>query len=96
MVDEWLADLRALRELRRSTIRNYAAAVAGFCEYVTSPAYGWAAECERRFGSHPVQVCHEWNIAVHAQDAEGDPARRAFTLDELQDLFDYGTFFRRL
>jgi integrase/recombinase XerC len=26
---------------------------------------------------------------VHAQDAEGDPARRAFTLDELQDLFDY-------
>jgi integrase/recombinase XerC len=89
MVDEWLGDLRALRGLRRSTIRNYGAAVAGFCEYVTSPAYGWAAECERRFGSHPVQVCHEWNIAVHAQDAEGDPARRAFTLDELQDLFDY-------
>jgi integrase/recombinase XerC len=89
MVDEWLGDLRAVRHLHRSTIRNYAGSVAAFCEYVTDPAYGWAGECEQRFGTHPVQVCHEWNIAVHAQDAEGDPSRRAFTVDELQDLFDY-------
>jgi hypothetical protein len=27
--------------------RNYGAAVAGFCEYVTSPAYGWAAGTEQ-------------------------------------------------
>jgi hypothetical protein len=42
-----------------------------------------------RFGTHPVQVCHEWNTAVHVQEAESDPAKRAFTIDELQDLFDY-------
>ena len=33
--------------------------------------------------------CHEWNTAVHVQDAEGDPRKRAFTRDELQALFDY-------
>jgi hypothetical protein len=31
-------------------------------------------------------VVHEWNTAVHVQDAEGDPAKRAFTSDELQAL----------
>lgn len=78
-----------MRGLRRSTIRNYAATVSAFCAYMVDPAYGWATECERRFGAHPVQVVHEWNTAVHAQEAEGDPSRRAFTLDELQALFDY-------
>jgi hypothetical protein len=45
--------------------------------------------CLARFGTHPVQVCHEWNTAVHVQDAETDPRKRAFTRDELQALFDY-------
>jgi integrase/recombinase XerC len=89
MLDEWLGDLRSVRGLRRSTIRNYASTVAAFCGYLTDPAYQWVAECERRFGTHPVQVVHEWNTAVHVQDAEGDPTRRAFTLDELQALFDH-------
>jgi integrase/recombinase XerC len=53
------------------------------------PEYGWAGECEARFGTHPVQVCHEWNTAAHAQEAEGVPAKRAFTLDELQEFFGY-------
>jgi integrase/recombinase XerC len=89
MVDEWLGDLRAVKGLRRSTIRNYALAVSAFCRYLTDPAYGWAAECQARFGTHPVQVCHEWNTAVHVQEAEGDPAKRAFTVDELQAFFDH-------
>ncbi|MFC7280012.1 tyrosine-type recombinase/integrase [Paractinoplanes rhizophilus] len=89
MLDEWLGDLRSVRGLRRSTIRNYSSTVAAFCDYLTDPAYQWVEQCERRFGSHPVQVVHEWNTARHAQEAEGDPARRAFTLDELQELFDY-------
>jgi integrase/recombinase XerC len=59
MIDEWLADLRGVRGRRRSTIRNYAASVAAFCDYLTNPAYDWVSECERRFGSHPVQVVHE-------------------------------------
>ena len=37
---------------------------------------------------YPVQVVHEWNAAVHVQEAEGDPAKRAFTRDELQAFFD--------
>src|ERR1022692_808767 len=89
MVEGWLGDLRAVKGLRRSTIRNYALAVSGFCRYLTDPAYGWAAECQARVGTHPVQVCHEWNTAVHVQEAEGDPSKRAFTVDELQAFFDH-------
>lgn len=48
-----------------------------------------AAECEARFGTHPVQICHQWNTAVHVADYEGRPGRRPFTRAELQALFDY-------
>ncbi|EFC82251.1 tyrosine-type recombinase/integrase [Parafrankia sp. EUN1f] len=89
MLDEWLSDLRAVRGRSRSTIRNYSLAVSAFCRYLLDPAYGWPARCEHQFGSHPVQICHEWNTAVHVQDTEADPSRRAFTLTELQTLFDY-------
>jgi integrase/recombinase XerC len=89
LFDEWCTDLRSVHHLRRSTLRSYQASVRLFCGYVTDPNYGWAEECMQRFGTHPVQVAHEWNTAVHAQEAEGDPAKRAFTVDELQDLFDY-------
>jgi integrase/recombinase XerC len=89
LVDEWCTDQRAVRGIRQSTLRNYQEAVRQFCHYLTDPAYGWVEECERRFGTHPVQVCHEWNTAVHVQDAEADPAKRAFTVDELQALFDH-------
>jgi site-specific recombinase XerD len=89
LVDEWMTDLRAVRGLRRSTLRGYQIAVRLFCGYVTDPAYGWPTECETRFGTHPVQVVHEWNAAVHVQEAEGDPSKRAFTRDELQAFFDW-------
>ncbi|GAA3521421.1 hypothetical protein FHR32_006021 [Streptosporangium album] len=88
-VDEWCGDLRAVRKVKQSTLRNYSGSVRSFCQYVTDPAYGWAEQCETRFGTHPVQVVHEWNSAVHAQEYEGDPSKRAFTLDELQALFDH-------
>lgn len=89
-VDEWFADLRAVRHLKRSTLRSYQEALRGFCSYVTDPAYDWPAACEQRFGTHPVQVVHEWNTAVHVQEqGEGDPARRAFTRAELEALFDH-------
>jgi Transposase IS116/IS110/IS902 family len=89
LLDEWLGDLRAVRWLRRSTLRGYQEAIRMLCLYLTDPAYGWAAECETRFGTHPVQVVHEWNTAVHVQQAEGDPVKRAFTIDELQAFFDH-------
>jgi integrase/recombinase XerC len=89
MLDEWLGELRGVKGLRRSTVRAYASSVSAFCRYVTDPAYGWAGQCQARFGSHPVQVVHEWNTAVHVQASEADPRKRAFTLDELQSLFDH-------
>jgi len=89
LADEWFTDLRAVRGLRASTLRSYQEALRLFCGYVTDPAYGWPGLCEQRFGTHPVQVCHEWNTAVHVQDAEADPRKRAFTRDELQALFDH-------
>ena len=72
LIDEWMTDLRAVRGLRRSSLRGYQLAVKAFCGYLIDPAYGWVGECERRFGTHPVQVVHEWNAAVHVQDAEPD------------------------
>lgn len=89
LIDEWLGDLRAVRHLKRSTLRSYQEAVRSFCDFITDPIYEWPAECERRFGTHPVQVVHEWNTAEHVQESEADPRKRAFTLAELEDFFAY-------
>ena len=88
-VDEWLGDLRAVHNLKRSTLRNYQEAISSFCAYLIDPAYGWSSECEQRFGTHPIQVVHEWNTAVHVADAEADAGKRAFTRTELIALFDH-------
>jgi site-specific recombinase XerD len=89
MVDEWLGDLRSLRDLRRSTLRSYSEAVRVFCHFATDPAYGWPARCEELFGTHPVQVVHDWNTAVHVQENESDPKKRAFTKAELHAFFEH-------
>lgn len=86
--DEWMTDLVTVRQLAAGTIRSYQIAIRQFCDFLCSPYYGWAAECERRFGSHPVQVCHDWNTRVHVQETEADPRRRPLARDELQRLFD--------
>lgn len=89
LADEWFADLRAIRHCSRSTVRGYQVAVRGFCDYLIDPAYGWVEECERRFGTHPIQVINEVNAAAHVADVESEPSKRAFTRAELQALFDY-------
>lgn len=89
MVDEWPGDLRSLRDLKRSTIRSYSESVRAFCHFATDPLYGWADTCVERFGTHPVQVVHEWNTAVHVQDNESDAKKRAFTKAELQAFFNH-------
>lgn len=89
LADEWFSDLRAVRHVARSTVRSYQVAIRGFCSYLTDPAYGWARECEQRFGTHPIQVIHEVNAAAHVADSEAEPSRRAFTREELQALFDH-------
>ena len=70
-------------------MRGYQVALRGFCGFVTDPGYGWPGECEKRFGTHPVQVITEVNSAVHVADSESEPSKRAFTRAELQALFDF-------
>lgn len=88
-VEEWTVALRQGGARAHSTLRNYQNTVALFCDYLTDPRYGWATECLERFGTHPVQICHEWNTATHGADYEGRPAVRPFTRDELQAFFDH-------
>lgn len=87
--DEWFGDLRAIRHCARSTVRSYQGAVRSFCSYLVDPAYGWTDACLERFGTHPIQVVHEWNTAVHVSETEGEAAKRAFTRQELQAFFDH-------
>jgi site-specific recombinase XerD len=87
-LEEWSTDLRAVRGVALSTVRAYQLAIRAFLGYVCDPLYGWDSECERRFGTHPVQISHEWNSAKHVLDVEGRPQRRALTRPELQRLFD--------
>ncbi len=87
-VDEFFGDLRAQFHLRQSTTRAYQNALRVFCAYLVDPAYGWDVLCQREFGTHPSQVCFEWNTARHAQTNEQDPRKRAFTRVELQAFFD--------
>lgn len=72
-----------------STIRGYQCALRLFLEFAGDPRYCWTSVCERLFGTHPAQICFEWNSAQHTADTEGRPQRRAFTRHELQKLFDH-------
>ena len=76
-VEDWTSSLLSRNGHAHSTIRSYQGAVACFLDYVVDARYGWAAECEARFGTHPVQICHEWNTAVHVADYEGRPGSAA-------------------
>ena len=71
-----------------AAIRSYQGALAVFLDYACDARYGWLAECEQRVGARPVQVCHEWNTAVHVADYEGRAERRPLTRVELQAFFD--------
>jgi hypothetical protein len=88
MMDEWSAHLVGELQRAKSTIRQKQGAVRMFCDYITSAYYDWPAQCEAWFGAHPVQVCHEWNTVAHLVDYEGDPGRRPFTRQEMQDFLD--------
>lgn len=87
-VEEWTSSL-VTGGLAHSTIRSYQMSVALFVSYVCDGRYEWGRVCEERFGSHPVQVFHEWNTAVHSNDFEGRPGNRPFTRGELQTFFDF-------
>jgi len=88
-LEEWVTTLVGERRLAHATVRVYQVALRLFTEYLADARYGWAAECQARFGTHPVPICHEWNTVAHSSDYEGRPGRRPFTREELQGLFDY-------
>ncbi|GAA0035337.1 site-specific integrase [Brevibacterium casei] len=89
-VEEWTTSLvSGARPLSTSTVRAYQNSVALFCDYLTDHRYGWADRCEELFGTHPVQVCHEWNTVIHTSDHEARPAVRPLNRLELQAFFDY-------
>jgi integrase/recombinase XerC len=77
------------QRLAPSTIRSYHLTLRMFCDYLCDARYGWVHECRDRFDQVPSQPCHEWNTVTHLNEYEGNPARRPFTYDELQALFDY-------
>jgi len=87
-VEEWTTALVG-RGLAHSTLRNYQMAVQLFCDYLTDQRYGWDEVCEQRFGTHPVQVFHEWNTSAHRDVTEGRPGNRPLSREELQRFFDY-------
>ncbi len=88
-VEEWTVSLRRGGARAHSTLRNYQNTIAMFCDYLVDPRYEWAKECLERFGTHPVQICHEWNTATHVSPHEGRPGVRPFTRKELQLFFDH-------
>ncbi|WP_258938538.1 tyrosine-type recombinase/integrase [Actinomadura luteofluorescens] len=88
-MDEWSEHLVVEQRLAESSIRQYQGAIRTFCDFLVSPHYRWVEECEKRFGTHPIQICHEWNTSAHLVDYEGDADRRPFTRKELQEFFDY-------
>jgi len=89
-LEDWTSQLTSGEQpLAHSTVRGYQLSVAMFLDYLIDSRYGWADECEARFSTHPVQICHEWNMATHTNGYEGRPEVRPFTRDELQALFDH-------
>jgi len=88
-VDDWSAHLRGPGGVSSSTLRGYQGSLRQFCDYLVDARYGWSQECWDRFGSHPVQVCHEWNTVAHVVEAEARPAVRPLTRLEVQRFFDY-------
>lgn len=89
LADEWFTDLRVHHRVSHSTLRSLQGSLRQFCWFLTDPAYGWAGECERLFGTHPIQVCLVENTAAHVGEVESRPRKRAFTRDELQAFLDH-------
>lgn len=89
MEDFTAALMSGPRRLAPSTIRGYHLSIRSFCDYLLDNRYGWVPVCEERFGLIPSQICHDYNTIAHTSDYEGRPARRPFTYEELQHLFDF-------
>ena len=88
LMNQWSTELVA-EGLSGSTIRSYQGAVRQFCDHITNPVYPWTARCLERFGTHPVQICFEWNTTVHVEELECDPSRRPLTRAEVRNFLEH-------
>jgi integrase/recombinase XerC len=88
-VEEWTTTAIAERGLAHSTVRFNHVTLRLFLDHLIDARYGWVAECERRFGAVPTQVCHKWNTVAHLAGYEGRPGNRPLTSEELQAFFDH-------
>lgn len=89
-VEDWTTHLvSGAHPVATSTVRAYQGAIALFCAYLIDPRYGWGDRCMEMFGSHPVQICHEWNTTVHVVEGEARPGVRPLTREEVQALLDH-------
>ena len=75
-LEEWTAAAVSERKVAHSTVRGEQVTLSLFCDYICDARYGWTVECETRFGSFPVQICHEWNTVQHRSEFEGRPGNR--------------------
>lgn len=85
-LEAWSSELLGGRQA--STVRQLQGHVGRFLGYLLDPAYEWVDVCEHYFGTHPVQVCSEWNT-IRQHEAGDVPGPRPFTRSELVDFFDY-------
>ena len=84
-VDRWGAWLS--ESLMPSTIRAYQGSLRRFLDYISDRNYAWGDRCEAMGEPRPRQLCTPENTRPHAWAYEGDPARRAFTPEELATFF---------
>lgn len=77
-MEEWSTSMVAAG-LSHATLRNYQQTVALFVAYLCDLRYDWTDVCVERFGTHPTQVFHEGNMAVHRSETEGRPTNRPFS-----------------
>jgi site-specific recombinase XerD len=89
-IEEWTVSLLSEpKPVAYSTVRTHQQCLAMFCSYLVDGRYGWIRVCEERFGTHPIQICHEWNTVAHTAEYEGRPGNRPFTREELRAFLDY-------
>ncbi|RJT91651.1 site-specific integrase [Cryobacterium melibiosiphilum] len=87
-VEDFTSSLLSMSPPRaHSTLRGYHQTITTFCDFLTDPRYDWAERCTEAFGTHPVQICHEWNTRAHLSEFEAKPAKRPFSYDELEAFF---------
>lgn len=86
--DDWFTHLRAVKNLAHATLRRYQGSISAFGDFTTDSAYDWSTQCALKFGSVFSQVITSCNRISHSQENESGPEKRAFSLQELSQLFD--------